>query len=301
MRAASGGDPRGTRARGRLADVERPFARAPAAADRGGRLGPERQGRLPERLGRAPRRSMARRRGAFDAVRQARSRSSSSRGRICTAVAEVRRAPEAPRARLPADRGLERRRPAAVRVEMLRTVVRHDLRRPDPGPRELSHRGGRRRGRRPTASRSRRWPGRRQQLGAPGRRGASCSHGRWRRSSRSRARRTRRRSATPAAARPPPGDPDFPTEHPISPAPRAVAACQTLVGRAGSTLRRPTLLRHPPRLHLGTEQVRREESTMDDATIHERIEKLVNEEHELWQREAAGDRRRGDPASVSPR
>jgi hypothetical protein len=27
---------------------------------------------------------------------------------------------------------------------------------------------------------------------------------------------------------------------------------------------------------------------MDDATIHERIEKLVNEEHELWQREAAG-------------
>src|SRR6476619_2837269 len=28
--------------------------------------------------------------------------------------------------------------------------------------------------------------------------------------------------------------------------------------------------------------------TMDDATIHERIEKLVNEEHELWQREAAG-------------
>ena len=28
---------------------------------------------------------------------------------------------------------------------------------------------------------------------------------------------------------------------------------------------------------------------MDDATIHERIEKLVDEEHELWQREAAGD------------
>jgi hypothetical protein len=28
---------------------------------------------------------------------------------------------------------------------------------------------------------------------------------------------------------------------------------------------------------------------MDDATIHERIEQLVNEEHELWQREAAGD------------
>ena len=27
---------------------------------------------------------------------------------------------------------------------------------------------------------------------------------------------------------------------------------------------------------------------MDDATIHERIEKLVSEEHELWQREAAG-------------
>ena len=28
---------------------------------------------------------------------------------------------------------------------------------------------------------------------------------------------------------------------------------------------------------------------MDDAMIHERIEKLVTEEHELWQREAAGD------------
>jgi hypothetical protein len=28
---------------------------------------------------------------------------------------------------------------------------------------------------------------------------------------------------------------------------------------------------------------------MDDATIHERIEKLVSEEHELWQREAAGN------------
>lgn len=28
---------------------------------------------------------------------------------------------------------------------------------------------------------------------------------------------------------------------------------------------------------------------MDDATIHERIEQLVNEEHELWQRETEGD------------
>jgi hypothetical protein len=28
---------------------------------------------------------------------------------------------------------------------------------------------------------------------------------------------------------------------------------------------------------------------MDDAAIHARIEQLVNEEHELWQREAAGD------------
>ena len=28
---------------------------------------------------------------------------------------------------------------------------------------------------------------------------------------------------------------------------------------------------------------------MDDAAIHERIEKLVAEEHELWQRESAGD------------
>ena len=39
---------------------------------------------------------------------------------------------------------------------------------------------------------------------------------------------------------------------------------------------------------------------MEDTTIHERIEKLVNEEHELWQREAAGD---SDEAtrSVSPR
>ena len=28
---------------------------------------------------------------------------------------------------------------------------------------------------------------------------------------------------------------------------------------------------------------------MDDATIHAQIEQLVAEEHELWQREAAGD------------
>ena len=28
---------------------------------------------------------------------------------------------------------------------------------------------------------------------------------------------------------------------------------------------------------------------MDDDQIHERIEKLVNEEHELWEREAAGN------------
>jgi len=27
---------------------------------------------------------------------------------------------------------------------------------------------------------------------------------------------------------------------------------------------------------------------MDDATIHERIERLVNEEHELWRRETEG-------------
>jgi hypothetical protein len=28
---------------------------------------------------------------------------------------------------------------------------------------------------------------------------------------------------------------------------------------------------------------------MDDATIHERIEQLVDEEHELWRRETDGD------------
>jgi hypothetical protein len=28
---------------------------------------------------------------------------------------------------------------------------------------------------------------------------------------------------------------------------------------------------------------------MDDATIHEHIEELVNEEHELWRRETEGD------------
>jgi len=28
---------------------------------------------------------------------------------------------------------------------------------------------------------------------------------------------------------------------------------------------------------------------MDDAAIHERIERLVAEEHDLWQRESAGD------------
>ena len=43
---------------------------------------------------------------------------------------------------------------------------------------------------------------------------------------------------------------------------------------------------------------------MDDATIHERIERLVNEEHELWQREAAGnasddDRRKLEELKVS--
>ena len=48
--------------------------------------------------------------------------------------------------RLPAGRGLERRRPAAARVAMFAALVRHDLRGPDPGPRELPHRWGRRRG-----------------------------------------------------------------------------------------------------------------------------------------------------------
>jgi hypothetical protein len=43
---------------------------------------------------------------------------------------------------------------------------------------------------------------------------------------------------------------------------------------------------------------------MDDDQIHERIEKLVNEEHKLWEREAAGhgtdeDRRRAEAVKVS--
>jgi len=43
---------------------------------------------------------------------------------------------------------------------------------------------------------------------------------------------------------------------------------------------------------------------MDDATINERIEQLVAEEHELWQKEAAGsstddDRARLDALKVS--
>jgi hypothetical protein len=43
---------------------------------------------------------------------------------------------------------------------------------------------------------------------------------------------------------------------------------------------------------------------MDDDQIHERIEKLVNEEHTLWEREAAGhgtdeDRRRAEAVKVS--
>jgi hypothetical protein len=43
---------------------------------------------------------------------------------------------------------------------------------------------------------------------------------------------------------------------------------------------------------------------MDDDQIHDRIEKLVNEEHELWEREAAGhgtdeDRRRAEAVKVS--
>jgi hypothetical protein len=33
---------------------------------------------------------------------------------------------------------------------------------------------------------------------------------------------------------------------------------------------------------------------MDDDRIHGRIEELVAEEHELWQREAAGDANDGD-------
>jgi hypothetical protein len=43
---------------------------------------------------------------------------------------------------------------------------------------------------------------------------------------------------------------------------------------------------------------------VDDNQIHERIERLVSEEHELWQREAGGgasedDRRRLDALKVS--
>lgn len=43
---------------------------------------------------------------------------------------------------------------------------------------------------------------------------------------------------------------------------------------------------------------------MDDDQIHERIEKLVAEEHQLWEREAAGhgteeDRRRAEAVKVS--
>jgi hypothetical protein len=43
---------------------------------------------------------------------------------------------------------------------------------------------------------------------------------------------------------------------------------------------------------------------MDDDQIHERIEKLVAEEHHLWEREAAGqgtdeDRRRAETVKVS--
>jgi hypothetical protein len=45
-------------------------------------------------------------------------------------------------------------------------------------------------------------------------------------------------------------------------------------------------------------------SVVDDNQIHERIERLVSEEHELWQREATGsvsedDRRRLDALKVS--
>jgi hypothetical protein len=43
---------------------------------------------------------------------------------------------------------------------------------------------------------------------------------------------------------------------------------------------------------------------MNDDQIHERIEKLVSEEHQLWEREAAGhateeDRRRAEAVKVS--
>jgi len=38
---------------------------------------------------------------------------------------------------------------------------------------------------------------------------------------------------------------------------------------------------------------------MDDATIHERIEQLVAEEHELWQRESDGIAAQGDRERLS--
>ena len=38
---------------------------------------------------------------------------------------------------------------------------------------------------------------------------------------------------------------------------------------------------------------------MDDSQIHSQIEKLVAEEHELWDREAPGDRERLEQVKVS--
>ena len=200
------------------------------------------------------------------------------------APAEVRRSQPPRRARLPGGDRLDRRRAAAVRLRVLR---------PRRGRRSTPCSSWRTRATTraasptrppPTASRSRRWPGRRCSWERrPARR--SCSPARWRRSSRGRAASTGRPSVTPAGSsistrRPPRSRPSI-----RSCRRSATAACRRssagLVGRSA----RPTLQRADS---ISTRRTR-EESTMDDATIHERIEKLVNEEHELWQREAAGN------------
>ena len=126
--------------------VERPLARAPSAADRVRRRGPARRA------------STARASGvSCSTFRGARARCGSTpraspsaklflTRTTCQRLRSVRESTRACRARLPARHRLGGGRPAAVPLAVLRPVVRHDLRRPDPGARELPHRGRHRRG-----------------------------------------------------------------------------------------------------------------------------------------------------------
>ena len=144
--------------------------------------------------------------------------------------------------------------------------IRHDLRRPDPRPRELPHGGGRRRSAANCyAIQSLAWAA--TQLGTSVT-SRSCSPVRWRHSSRGRARTTRRPSVTPAAASI--STRRRPTSRP------SIRSCPG-AGHACSADATP-----PARAHSPADHVERDErgETMDDASIHARIEKMSTRMHE---------------------